>query len=316
MKRFRPIDGHRQAGLDAYRDEANPEDNPWPEGSLAAAQWALGWRTGQAMDPLNYEFEAEVRAEGIPEDILRENAVHDAKVVSRRWIAEAQSRLPSAQEAADAIGVPLSEWPLNCHAISSAILASGLLEQFEAVYGKARVTYGVYTGYIDRDSIFAQGIARHGWIEFPAAGCVVDPTQWVFTRRNPELTVSSIDAYDLGSNLFKDRIRGDNKPRFASDEKLIHLDVNDPDVVAFVGRLLDDLPRLRDQGTLSLRQVVWLANRPPDILCQHGRTIFQFLERNGLQGMIPTDNYAWIMSDADLEEFPSPTPAPAMRRWT
>lgn len=99
----------------------------------------------------------------------------------------------TAQAVADAIQVPLHEWPGNCYAIACAVLKSGMV--------RGRATYGHYYGYISPLSIPFGGRkwSRHGWIT--RRKTIVDPTRWVFEAVKPYIYVGPVNDADYDLSL-------------------------------------------------------------------------------------------------------------------
>jgi hypothetical protein len=62
------------------------------------------------------------------------------------------------EQAAEAIGVPVAEWPGRCHEIAGLCLAAGLVE--------GRLRYGMWIGRIHPRSHFkGRTLTHHGWVE-------------------------------------------------------------------------------------------------------------------------------------------------------
>lgn len=99
----------------------------------------------------------------------------------------------TAEELADAIGVPLADWPGNCYVISRAVLdralVSGVARGGQWV---GRIAPGSYFHHKLTDggrrlAVMPRGI-RHGWVELDD-GRVLDPTRWVFEGASPYVYV-------------------------------------------------------------------------------------------------------------------------------
>lgn len=78
---------------------------------------------------------------------------------------------------AEAIGVPVEEWPGNCHSVSLAILRTDLL-------GKGRIARGVAEKVMSQHSWIVLGddcYSRDAWI--------ADATRWRALGRDPEIEI-------------------------------------------------------------------------------------------------------------------------------
>ena len=282
--RPRPVDGYREQGAQAWMDGQPISACPHPETTLASAEWRLGHVAEARMASLGGPFSDEIMA--------LDDEEHAARMDRAAAVNSAARAMPSAAVAADAIGLPTDRWPMNCHAVATAVVEAGLMAPLEAEHGPARVCYGVFDGAISARSPFAgRRVARHGWIEFPS-GLVVDPTRWVFDGVGPALWAGSSEDYDLGAARLRRAVGGRPPPPFDLRGKVHRITGNDPAIAAAVGALLRDAPRIARDRTLGAAQAFWLANLPPEAMGAEAPDIHHELERMGLGALIPVDSRA------------------------
>jgi len=96
-----------------------------------------------------------------------------------------------ADALAEEIGVPLQDWPRNCHAIASKVL------QMVPVKGM-RLARGHFTGYISPRSQYTGGgpSQQHTWL-VAEDGRILDPTRWAMeTPGRPTIYLGANDNYD------------------------------------------------------------------------------------------------------------------------
>lgn len=277
----RPVDGYQEQGALVWLDGGPIEADPHPEGSLASADWRLGYAREALM--------------AVGDDVWCDQAMtfNDAELHAKadrgHILNEARLASPSAEEVALAIGLPTKEWPLNCHLVATRAVASGVLAPLEAVHGAARACYGIYEGPISPTSPFAaRSFARHGWIEF-ATGLVVDPTRWVFESTAPDLWMGSVEEYDFGANRLR---RGGRRPPPAYDvsAEQLRMTSNDPAIAELMGDLLRDASRVAAEGTITRLQAFWLANLPPEVIGVLTPEVYRELDRMGCGTFVPVDN--------------------------
>ena len=282
----RPVAGYSDRGAEQFYDNVKREDNPYPDGTLAAAEWDIGW-----LDCKVSETEMLLCDEQADEYEYDEFKHYRsaARYYRNGILFDLKQLLPDAQTVSEAIGIPVEKWPSNCYAISCAVVNSGILDNLREVYGEPRPTYGVYSGNISAESLFAgRRIARHGWIEF-TSGVVVDPTAWVFTATEPELSVANTDDYDMGGNLLKSRLLERKVPARNPDGPFTRWHGNNPDVVETVANLLKDT-EFSTALTATKEQYFYLANLAPEAIGEYTPEIYRALDRMGMGAFIPVDN--------------------------
>jgi len=92
-------------------------------------------------------------------------------------------------EIADLIGLPLQEWPGNCHGVAERVLRRIPTQGM-------RLVRGHYHGWTSPASLYRGGPQQHSWLRLQD-GRVLDPTRWAFDQPGkPYLYVGENDAYD------------------------------------------------------------------------------------------------------------------------
>lgn len=296
---MRPLVSYRDEGNEAYLDGVELKDCPYKEDTIRYFEWRAAWLRSSADDPLAWDDLG-------PRDPF--DYSHPAEVArTDAWLAERSARfrigrakelLPTLADVAGALGAP-ENWAGNCYATSQKLKESGLLKALEKEFGEARLCYGVYTGEIHPDSMFAKAaFSRHGWLEFDE-GIVVDPTYWVFAGEEPSIRVAGLEEYDLAASRLRQRIfNNTTPPAFDAEQGVVRWTVNDPDVTAFVEMLLGEHSRL-NEGQISRGQAHWLGNRPLSALGSRAEELYVALKAVGLSALIPIDNRAYVGMDYD-----------------
>lgn len=185
--------------------------------------------------------------------------------------------LPS--RVADQIGVPISEWPGNCHYIACRMLDKGVVQ------GESR--YGHWRGPIDPGSVFRRDrpITHHGWIAANQDGqeIVIDPTRWVFENCYPYIyQAPDFEGwYDTGGNVFR-------------DEHTVPFPEGNAEhgVYRLPSQIRQLLQRLTGQelDVACPSRLGWLANQSLNRLGSDARFVFQWLVRKKMGALIPLDN--------------------------
>jgi hypothetical protein len=92
-------------------------------------------------------------------------------------------------EIADEIGLPLADWPGNCHAVAERVLRRIPTQGM-------RLVRGHFHGWTSPASVYGRGPQQHSWLRLQD-GRVLDPTRWAFDQPGkPYLYVGENDAYD------------------------------------------------------------------------------------------------------------------------
>lgn len=205
------------------------------------------------------------------------------------------SRLPvkDVQQVAQMIGIDTASWPGRCAEIAHACWKAGCVDK-----AKYKEKYGFYTGPVAPTSIFYKGsisggMVRHGWLECVGGNdkrTIYDPTAWAFTLpENPYIQVSQsakvLAHYDPGMRQIRVALAGNTGPAYAPGEKEYMLNalpvpVREYVIGQFVGAMGD---------RLSLGQLFWLGNRPPELLKPHAKTIYKWIIKIGQKAIIPQD---------------------------
>ena len=189
-------------------------------------------------------------------------------------------------EVAKWIGLPLSEWPGNCHGVANLIVEKKLID------GISR--YGVYLGPIAKTGYFAgRPVSRHGWIESKDGHYIIDPTRWVFLDIPPSIYVTTTDdpEYDLAGN----RLGGADEqppPGKDADDRFTDL-VFLKDEQAAREFVEDTFVTLR----LNLSQLHWLGNQSPQKLGDAAAGVYKALHRAGKRVTIPIDNWQFVFGE-------------------
>lgn len=194
-----------------------------------------------------------------------------------------------------AIHVPVDEWPGNCYAIASMMIAEKVFDNIPGMAGAdLKLRYGHWTGYIARDTIFSsRAIISHGWIEIPpeslpGGGLIVDPTRWYFEGVTPYIFVGINDHYDIGGSGLRNALH----------------DIDPPACVEGDGRFRYPASILKatvksilkcncDENRMSIDQMFWLGNMDPRTLEPHTKDIYLWLGQIGQKASVPIDY--WLM---------------------
>lgn len=199
-------------------------------------------------------------------------------------------RLPTLKEVERKLGETADQWGGRCYEIACACVKHGLVE--------GTPVYGHFTGEIHPKSYFGDRqhlpFVQHGWVLLKD-GRVFDPTRWSFEARKPYLYVGpKSEEYDEGGNQFRKALRPP-APEYDDSERRLKFSQHDLPTEPWerVEKLLDVDYAFTDQepGTLCLSQAVWIANAPFEDLMPHNAAIYKALEKVGLRGAIPIDNW-------------------------
>jgi hypothetical protein len=92
-------------------------------------------------------------------------------------------------EIAEAIDLPLADWPGNCHGVAELVLRRLPTQGM-------RLVRGHYHGWTSPASVYGRGPQQHSWLRL-GDGRILDPTRWAFDQPGkPYLYVGENDAYD------------------------------------------------------------------------------------------------------------------------
>lgn len=97
---------------------------------------------------------------------------------------------PTKPEAiAEAIALPLADWPGNCHAVAERVLRRLPTQGM-------RLVRGHFHGWTSPASVYGRGPQQHSWLRLQD-GRILDPTRWALDQpHGPYLYVGENDAYD------------------------------------------------------------------------------------------------------------------------
>jgi hypothetical protein len=195
--------------------------------------------------------------------------------------------------AADVIQIPLSQWPCNCFMIATAFIRTGLV--------KGKACYGGWLGPIAAGSPFeGRGYTHHGWVEQRGVSddkLIVDPTRWVFENVSPYVYVGPNDHYDKGGNRFREAMNDHfgNMTAPAPDGR-VNARFNEILTPISRGAIYLLLGRPEHTGPVCANELFWLGNLNPERLGSNmARTLYGLLDKAGLVGVVPIDNWHDVM---------------------
>jgi hypothetical protein len=103
-------------------------------------------------------------------------------------------------EIAEAIDLPLTGWPGNCHGVAEAVLRRLPTQGM-------RLVRGHFHGWTSPASVYRGGPQQHSWLRLQD-GRILDPTRWAFDQPDrPYLYVGENDAYDEAGLWLAERSR-------------------------------------------------------------------------------------------------------------
>jgi len=202
---------------------------------------------------------------------------------------------------AKAIDIPLKDWPGNCHAIATAVLA-------RVPVAGMRIVRGHYHGYVSSASVYRGTLLQHSWLE-AEDGRILDPTRWAITSpAHPHIYLGENDAYDEAGLMLRARMKpqsamaallsGEDTPG-AEQAILTRLRKLTPAGIAQVFEA-GDLP-IPDTD-LSLRDAERLRNRMEDPV-EHFRDpapFFGALRETGLGALVPYDTMQRVLHPEEV----------------
>lgn len=96
-----------------------------------------------------------------------------------------------AEALAQAIDIPVSDWPGRCHTIADAVLRRVPVRGL-------RLARGHWHGNVSRKSVYHRAPCQHSWL-VAADGRILDPTRWAMERPDrPAIYLGDNDVYDEG----------------------------------------------------------------------------------------------------------------------
>ncbi|MEP3667756.1 MAG: hypothetical protein ABJN42_13610 [Roseibium sp.] len=207
---------------------------------------------------------------------------------------------------AEAIGIPLEDWPGNCHGVAEAVLRHAPTEGM-------RLVRGHFTGHVDRDSVYHRGgLQQHSWLRLED-GRILDPTRWAITSpKRPHIYVGVNDDYDEGGLASGMRAR----PQIAMSMFLNGGSGGPEDVIL---KKLAVLPREKRELLAELSDVRSLtAEEVPrhaaeslkmrlDEPVEHIRNpeaFYGLIEEAGLKALIKIDNWVRVMEPEKVTPRP------------
>ena len=193
---------------------------------------------------------------------------------------------------AQAIGLPVTDWPGNCYAVAYQMVSRGLVN--------GRAVYGHYLGFVAKGSLFdGRTIVRHGWVVCED-GSIIDPTRWVFEGTEPYIAQAPAEhhEYDEGGNALLAKLRRptpSHNPAEANAKK-VDGDADKALLKVLLGR--DSKPDL-----LTLTEAHWLATQPLDDLQGVAKHLYQLIIGLGWSALIPIDNRLKVIGHSGLSLY-------------
>lgn len=195
------------------------------------------------------------------------------------------------------IDIPVSEWPLNCHAIATAIL------QMVPVEGM-RLARGHWTGHVSRKSQYRNsGIQQHSWL-VAKDGRIVDPTRWAMEDPDrPKIYIGEDDHYDEAGIEIGCRIPpafpGSRPPGYETA-----LAKSNPEKINRIAAAVGMQPL--DNTDASAREMQFLADKlqyalssPPDHL-DDAEELYKALQDAGLKAIVRYDLWSLVMEPSRI----------------
>jgi len=185
------------------------------------------------------------------------------------------------------IGIPLADWPGNCHAIACAV------RDLVPVAGM-RVARGHWEGSVSRKSVYTGGLQQHSWLVAPD-GRILDPTRWAITHPGtPFIYLGVCDHYDEGGRA-RAACMPPVLPGRGPDFRRQVATLTASDQAALADHLgLDDIaaPRMSDQLHRQTRI-------DPDDLAD-ASALYALVQKAGLKAIIPIDSWTRVMAPETL----------------
>ncbi|MBK1666674.1 hypothetical protein CKO28_01270 [Rhodovibrio sodomensis] len=188
---------------------------------------------------------------------------------------------------AAAIDIPVSDWPLNCHAVACTV------RDLVPVQGM-RVMRGHYDGPVHPRSVFSRGLQQHSWLELED-GRILDPTRWTLDRPDaPYIYLGVCDHYDAGGRALAEAV----PPPFPG---------TGPDFSDRIARLAE-AERARLAASLETSagtpEQLWARlrkalRRDPAQLAEPA-ALYEMARELGLKALIPIDSWQRVMEPEAL----------------
>jgi hypothetical protein len=203
------------------------------------------------------------------------------------------------EELAETIGIPLKDWPGNCHAVATAVLR-------KVPVAGMRIVRGHYHGYVSSASVYRGSLQQHSWLEADD-GRILDPTRWAMTSPNhPHIYLGENDAYDEAGLMLRARMKphtamatflsGDAGAEQAILKRLEKL------TPAAIAQVFEAGGLSTPQDDLSLRDAERLRSRMEDPV-EHFRDpapFFEALRETGLGALVPFDTMQRVLQPEEV----------------
>lgn len=208
----------------------------------------------------------------------------------------------TAEDLSKEIGIPLEQWPGNCHGIAEAVLRRVPVEGM-------RLVRGFFNGFISRNSVYkGGGVQQHSWLEL-ADGRILDPTRWAMTNPGkPAIYIGYNDHYDEAGLM----MRAQHRPAMSFSMMMSQGKGNSPS-----GHVLK---KIRKMDALQVRDLFDAGNLTPpagepqlrDADRLYGRIydpvehfdqpedFFSGLQAAGLKAIIPIDTATRVLSPEEV----------------
>lgn len=199
------------------------------------------------------------------------------------------------RELARVSGKPPKEWEGNCFLMASHMVNHNLID--------GAAVYGHWVGPVVPNSIFFKkktlsSFVQHGWVRNSQADPserIIDPTRWVFEGKRPYIYIGPSDHYDEGGNQFR-RTVYTTAPTLGPSSELVTLTRLPMAAWKRIQHVLTTCGSFAENPvrTVSLAQLFWIANQPPDVFLEHTPAIYLCFERIGRRALIPIDNQRMV----------------------
>lgn len=197
-----------------------------------------------------------------------------------------------AETLAKEIDIPLENWPLNCHAIATAVL------DLVPVNGM-RLARGHWTGHVDRQSQYRRsGMQQHSWL-VAQDGRIVDPTRWAMENPNsPSIYIGDNDNYDEAGLEITARIPP-LFPQSGPTPQAKMLAKAKPDQIDRVALALGrSTPENKDASSTDIENIAsslkYALSSPPDHL-DDAAELYAALDDAGMKALIKLDLWNMVM---------------------
>ena len=186
-------------GAAACSEHVNRSECPWKTGTLSAVEWHMGY-IGMQIIMHRHSGEDDTSLVAVLSNYM-ETGIHINE--------KAEKARPSVTDCTK-VSLPLNEWYRKREAVITKITASGILENMENEFGKARIVKGAYTGPLGSDCPYGTvPPVKAIWLEF-SDGIIMDPFRWIMESGNPSVWTGNSDHYDENGARLKKFLTAEN----------------------------------------------------------------------------------------------------------